>query len=538
MHSGKLFSIKVCGAFDLFDRHGQSVRPAGRKDCALLAMLALTGTHRQTRTWLQEKLWGDRGPAQGAASLRQALTTLRAVLNGGAEVLRADRTWVWLDPALCDFDHMAPGGQGGGDEILRGLDLREEGFNDWLRQCRAEQAAQDGRWGAVGMPVQPDRRWYVDPPVFGTGDGLMGADGLAETCEMICDSLVEALSVIGLHAVVDRRAGTTAPPPRATDMVLRMRGLGFGDGRVLSLGVTDGFGALQWQVRREVARHGWAELRAVQMEMAQLLQDFAIRTEAASLKGDRWSAHANGCQALVGMLVPGSVSSREIAQCSEAAIAADEKGIYHALLGLSHLQMMGEREARAAIDADVIMQSFRTALQLSPGNGLVQALSGHAFGFFLHDLERNAEMTAEAVRLLPGSGVCWDFHAISLTYCGRYAEAVSAAGRAVALCRGTMAQPMAQSTELYARLMAGDTRGAIRAGEMASGVIDFRPTTMDLMTAYAREGRIREGRAKLRLLSSRDPDLSVDLLKSPDYPIVNLAHRTAVVEAAGQLGLA
>ena len=102
MHSGKLFSIKVRGAFDLFDRHGQSVRPAGRKDCALLAMLALTGTHRQTRTWLQEKLWGDRGPAQGAASLRQALTTLRAVLNGGAEVLRADRTWVWLDPALCD----------------------------------------------------------------------------------------------------------------------------------------------------------------------------------------------------------------------------------------------------------------------------------------------------------------------------------------------------------------------------------------------------------------------------------------------------
>ena len=147
-------------------------------------------------------------------------------------------------------------------------------------------------------------------------------------------------------------------------------------------------------------------------------------------------------------------------------------------------------------------------------------------------------MTREAVRLLPGSGSCWSFHAISLVYCGRYDEAVHAASNAVFLSRGTALQPLTQSTELFARLMVGDINGAIRAGEASLDGIVFRPTVMDLMTAYARAGRIEDGRAKLNLLIKREPNLSLELLKSQDYPIINPAHRAAVVEAADQLGLA
>jgi hypothetical protein len=530
MRPEKPFSIKVVGAFDILDRDGCSVRPSGRKDCALIAMLAFTRNHRQTRTWLQEKLWGDRGPAQGAASLRQSLAALRSVLNGDAEVLHADRTWVWLDPSVVDFDHVTSGARG---EILRGFDLREEGFNEWLRESRTEFASRDTRLGLVEVPAQSDRRWYLDPPACCASD-----DSHAGICDLVCDSLMESLSVVGLHAAIDRRADASAPPPRATDMVVRTRALCFGTGCVLSLSVTDGFGSLKWQVRREIELSRWSNVRTVQIEIAQLFQDFAVRTEADSLRGARWSAHANGCQALMGMLVPGSMPLREIARCSEAAIAADEKGVYHALLGFADLLRYGERELLSAPDVDEVMQSFRTSLRLSPGNGLVQALAGHSYGYFVRDLDRNAAMTREAVRLLPGSGACWIYRAISLVYCGRYTEAVRAADTAVSLCRGTMAQPLARSTELFARLMAGDTRGAIRAGEDSLDTVVFRPTIVDLMTAYACEGRVREGRDKLSLLVAREPDLSVDMLRSPDYPIVNATHRNRVVQAARQLGLA
>jgi hypothetical protein len=525
--SSKPFLIKVIGAFDVIDRHRASLRPSGRKECALLALLALTRNHRQTRTWLQEKLWGDRGPAQAAASLRQSLTTLRNQFKDHGDVIRADRTWVWLDNDLVEFDHAWPGANG---EILRGFDLREEGFNDWLRSVRAEFAARTPKAGPDDPASAIDRLWHVEAPVC-TGEHSR----VAGICEFVREGLVEALSVIGANAALG--CETRAPSPKATDMIVRLRGYRFGTSCVLSLSVTDGFGALKWQVRREAEQSRPSEIRAIQIELSEVFQDFVLRTEARALRGGRWSAHANGCHALMGVLVPGSVPLREIARCSEAAIATDEKGVYHALLGASRLLMFGEREIRTFADADEVFQSFRTALRLSPDNGLVQALVGHSYGFLLRDLDRNDAMTAEAVRLLPGSGPCWLFRAISLAYCGRPVMAVDAATRAVALCRGTQVQPMALSTLLFAQLLAGDTAGAIRAGEMSLETMEFRPTIMDLMAAYAMEGRVHEGRAKLDRLIVREPDLSVDMLRSAAYPIVNVTHRALIAEAAGRLGL-
>jgi len=529
MSATKPFSIKVIGAFDLFDQNGKSVRPTGRKDSAILAMLALTRNHRQTRTWLQDKLWGDRGPAQGAASLRQALTTIRAILNTDEEIIHSDRTWVWLDPDQIDFDHDDRGLFG---EILRGFDLKEEGFNEWLRETKSSYEAKKTGWSMLDAREQPDRRWHLDIAPVRTGE-----DNLSDIGEAMTDSLTEALSVVGVHAMIDRREAPEAPDPRATDIVVTTRVVSFGGGCLLSLRATDGFGSLRWQVRRETDAHDWSSLRAVQIELTQLFEDFVIRTEAGSLIGARWSAHSNGCQALMGILAPGTIPLREIAQCSEAAIAANEKGIYHALLGFSQLLLFGEREMLKDLDADVVMQSFRTAMRLSPENGLVHALAGHSYGFILHDLERNKEMTEEAVRLLPNSGACQIFHAISSVYTTDYEKAVHAACKAVSLCRGTLAQPMARSSELFAKLMAGDNDGAIRAGEMSLEAILFRPTIVDLMTAYARAGRFKDGRKKLRLLVNREPNLSTDLIRSSDYPIVNAEHRDAIVTAAKQLGL-
>ena len=506
MIATKALSLKVIGAFDLIDQEGKSIRPTGRKDCAILAILALTRNHRQTRTWLQDKLWGDRGPAQGAASLRQSLTTIRAVLNTDGEVIQADRTWVWLNPEKIAFDHLDEGVSG---ELLRGLDLREEGFNDWLRETRANFESRNSRWGLIEMPAQPDRCWHLDVSKMHFEEPFM-----TETGEIVLDSLAEALTVVGVHNVVDRRALPNPPEARATDIIVTARVASTDNECILSIRATDGFGSLKWQVRRQTDGRSWSSIISIQIELVHLFQDFVIRTEASSLKGARWSAHSNGCQALMGILAPGTVSIREIARCSEAAIAADERGIHHALLGFSQLLYFGERETLRDLDTDVVMQNFRTALKLSPENGLVQALAGHSYGFFLRDLERNAEMTKEAVRLLPSSGTCQIFRAISLTYNRRYQEAVEASCKAVSLCSGTLAQPMARSSELFARLMAGDNEGAIRAGEISLEVIVFRPTIVDLMTAYSRAGRLSDGRKKLRLLVNREPNLSTDLIRS------------------------
>src|SRR5438552_18994278 len=69
--------ISVIGAFRVLAPDGEDLTPRGRKARALLAILALTPTRRRSRPALQDKLWSDRGPEQGAASLRQTLTEIR-----------------------------------------------------------------------------------------------------------------------------------------------------------------------------------------------------------------------------------------------------------------------------------------------------------------------------------------------------------------------------------------------------------------------------------------------------------------------------
>src|SRR6266699_1461288 len=73
--------IALIGAFRVLAPDGEDLTPRGRKARALLAILALTPTRRRSRPALQDKLWSDRGPEQGAASLRQTLTEIRRTLG-------------------------------------------------------------------------------------------------------------------------------------------------------------------------------------------------------------------------------------------------------------------------------------------------------------------------------------------------------------------------------------------------------------------------------------------------------------------------
>jgi hypothetical protein len=135
--------IHVIGAFRVMADNGEDLTPPGRKARALLAILALTPTRRRSRPALQDKLWSDRGPEQGAASLRQTLTEIRKALGeryrdclvsdlhgvGFAEA----RVTVDLDTVdLSELARMVEPPQ-----LLEDIDVADEEFEDWLRNQRA-----------------------------------------------------------------------------------------------------------------------------------------------------------------------------------------------------------------------------------------------------------------------------------------------------------------------------------------------------------------------------------------------------------------
>jgi hypothetical protein len=118
------------------------VTPRGRRAQAMIALLALSPAHERGRAWLQAKLWSDRSPEQASASLRQELCRLRCAI--GDEHIASDYQRVRLvdvrvdlldmldvEAFHCDF------GAGEPPDLLEGLEINDEEFEEWLRAERA-----------------------------------------------------------------------------------------------------------------------------------------------------------------------------------------------------------------------------------------------------------------------------------------------------------------------------------------------------------------------------------------------------------------
>lgn len=153
--SGLHYKIKVWGPFDLQSQDGRSIRPTVRKCCAILAILALSEGHRQSRKWLQAQLWSERDEAQGAGSLRQELARLKRLLGSA---IQSDRIDIWLDANYFDFDHLGDVSVQSQVELLQGIDIQDEAFEDWLREQRQFYANNIDEAGDVEatQPVAPN----------------------------------------------------------------------------------------------------------------------------------------------------------------------------------------------------------------------------------------------------------------------------------------------------------------------------------------------------------------------------------------------
>jgi len=134
----EILQIDMSGCLSIADGEGNSLTPRGQKTCGLVALVATAPKLKRARRWIQSKLWSDRGPDQASASLRQALAELRRSLGPKVHLLQADRKDVWLDVTAVNV--ILPGDPAstasGGEEFLSGIDIRDEAFEDWLRETR------------------------------------------------------------------------------------------------------------------------------------------------------------------------------------------------------------------------------------------------------------------------------------------------------------------------------------------------------------------------------------------------------------------
>ncbi|PBC11330.1 BTAD domain-containing putative transcriptional regulator [Mesorhizobium sp. WSM3859] len=148
-----LARLDLLGGFRFTSREGEALDVPGRKNRALLGILAVAPNQEATRSKLASFLWGDRGDEQARNSLRQALTAIRrdlSALGTDALILVGDR--VALNPRFVTTDvteFIAASASRDVVELrqatvlyagafLDGLGAAGNAFEDWLRETRAD----------------------------------------------------------------------------------------------------------------------------------------------------------------------------------------------------------------------------------------------------------------------------------------------------------------------------------------------------------------------------------------------------------------
>ncbi|MEM6618934.1 MAG: hypothetical protein AAF631_06485, partial [Pseudomonadota bacterium] len=506
-----MYRIEILGQFDVVHADGRRMRPSGKKDCALLALLALAPGHRMSRRAVQGRLWSDRGEPQAAASLRQVILQLRRHFGDAPQVIAADRSDIWIVPGAVTFDHKAPGaGLAAGARLLDGVDLADRSFQAWLIEQRAAWAP-----AAVLTPADVARRL-----VFSVAEGADTGPRAAVVGHGLADAMIEAAALTGQRGLIDARLaqpGAVAP----TDLRVHTRVIAGDSEGIVTVAVIDAFGTVVWQLRRLIDPRQPGGIRATELEVAQQFQDYLMREEVRRLREGavRGRAEAYTSTALLGIAVPGRVALGDIEAAARQAVSLNPTGLNHALLGMARVFVHGERMGPRRQDRQELLPPFHEALARDPGNGVVNALAGHAHAYLLGDIGRGLDLTRAAVQLSPGSGLAWSYRALSLSYGRHMGPAMGALRRLTAISANSALQPMADSVGSYVHLLAGQPEVSQRlAARSMEQLPDFRPTAVDLMVSAAQMDAIDAGSRALELLRRRDSDLSIDLLRSPDYP--------------------
>lgn len=541
--SGSVLRVKVLGSFDVLHADGTSIRPTVRKACGLLAILALSTGHRQSRKWIQSQLWSNSSEAKGAGSLRQELARLKRLLG---DAIVSDNLDIWLDADQFEFDHLSKK-LAAGVELLQGIDVGDEAFEDWLREQRqsAMSATDDDDSDLPARPnTQPTRDF-----VFGqrrqnctvifdtTAKGNLDADVAAMFfSEQLHRSLKQydvfscvtldsrSLGAENHRAAVDRRA-----------VIVRISAFAYGDEVCLGVELDSGFHGRRLDLKSIVVPPGISQLRAsnkigglVHHTVETLLEnvEFDMLPTGATGEALMLAQHA---RKLTFQLGKQSLLAAE--DLLKQAYELDPRGQYIAWRGFLRNTAFFQHR-----DADIFEESYSSdvltleALHQAPDNAIVQAFSSQIDYINQGNLAEPMHKAERAVQLDPTDPMARALLSNALTVNGRLNEGYEVALQAITLSAGglyefyfhhfaCMAATAAHSYETALSHARASTRNV-------SHFVSPRRYEVALANHLGDRPSVDHAVEAMRVV---EPDFELHTLLDPIYP-VNTLRRLPIIE--------
>jgi tetratricopeptide (TPR) repeat protein len=539
--------IQLVGPIKVVKSTGEDCTPRGRKACAVLAMLALAAGHKRSRAWVQEKLWGNRGKEQGAASLRQSLTEIRKAFGDARDCLAADSFVLSLIPNSFETDLADPAELEQVTELLEGLDIGEEGFEDWLR---SERQAYDERIVAVtnrrrqAGELSGERKEQPSCQnrivlVRGSAPDRTEASVMADS---MIDTIAKTLMELGAAEVLDRRdvdidpANGDGVPTGDGVLVLRSDTYGADTRQIVRLALLQQpLNTLAWTSTlqsgdaRSIELSDADVLRCINLTVNVAIDQF-VRVRSA---GSENTVASDLCYSgILHLFRLGTTNFEAADQLFARAFELSPRGIYLAWRAYLRTFLLAERQyrCRRTVEAEAL-DFMRRSLELEPYNSYVVGLSAHVQSIMRRSYVAAYELAERSIQLNHANPVGWACLGIAKSYLGKPEEGFRDTQLARTIAGSAPFRFQIDALACIAGTMAGEVDKAIYLAETSHAQAPtFAPPMRYLSALYAHTGQFDLSFDMVRKLQATEPDFSYDKLRDKAYPAAGL-HRTSIISS-------
>lgn len=530
--------LRLVGPLRLFGPDGEDLTPSNVKPQGLLALLGTSPNLRRARGWIQDKLWSNSPPEQGAQSLRQTVLRLRRALGPYEGCLVSERGWIWLlsdevrvvrDPAEYDWrqtDEIP--------ELFEGLDIHDPEFEDWARDQRLAFAdrAEEARDRAQALRHQRLRSAAV--PQASARPAIVLAPCEANTLPTRTLGTILTGDIAALVAEIGGAEILTEPPrdfglPTVHALRLQIRAYDEGGVAVLRALIED---PTRHTLLRSLGRT-ITQTPASSTDLTDTLQVFAA--EVANVvcfelgRGRTDATEAGGAAALgYRALEYAGTFTREALGEADRLFARAFEGfpspVYLAWQAQVRLASTIERYAPNPKETlREAMELAKRALAADPFNAVVMAHASDVVALSGHDPDAALALARSAVDLEPANAFAHASLAYRLAWTSDVADAHAEAIRALRLASRQPRQVRWTMRCCLTAARSGRYKEALLFGLEAHRLEPaFKPPLRFLAALSYQlgdEAGAAEALQKLRVL---EPDFTLDLLRNPEYPIATL----------------
>lgn len=507
--------VTLFGPFRVTDAAGRDRTPKGSKAKALVAMVLMAPDQTRSRAYLAQQLWSDRAQAQALASLRQAISEIRARLGPASAVFLTDRRSVGFAAGTVETD-FASARQKTADGLpfLEDVQSTDGAMNQWLEEVRAQFTVQ----------LRLSRRLPIEIRCCGTADDMhrrVLSHGIAQSIADWC-----ALQIATLADDPDRLA--RRGPEDLAQYLLSARIDAGAAGAAAHVALTEG--------RPQEPK--WAMTAAVSGDPVDILADAGLlrlinraveRTllelapgHADASTNDYLATGTLGAVRLIFRNRPGDLklAKTQLARNYEV----HRKGLYLAWLAYITTQERAEKDFR---DTRALQENAealcRKALELDPHGAMSLALVSYTTAYILGDRPRAIALATRAIEINPANPLAWLFRGAAHALAGDGARGLHDCEFCQRIQGDGFYSYVVDTFSCAAASSAGRFDDAVRYAERAAQKAPLYRAPLRYLTAiHAARGDMEALRMAIRRMRRLEPDFTIDSLSDSDNPLPGL----------------